>query len=67
MITIFLNGHEREVEPEIDLARLLESLSLPSQRIAIELNRSVVLRTNWEQTRVTDGDRIEIVQFVGGG
>lgn len=67
MITIFLNGLERDVESDIDLAKLLDSLSLPSQRIAVELNSSVIRRADWERTTVAEGDRIEVVQFVGGG
>jgi sulfur carrier protein len=66
-ISIRLNGETREVTSEITLDRLLEEFSLPKQRIAIELNQTVVRRTDWPQTVVSDGDRLEVVHFVGGG
>ena len=50
-----------------DLSRLLELFSLPSQRVAVELNREVVRKNDWDVTIVKDDDRIEIVHFVGGG
>ena len=64
---ITINGEIKELEDEVNLDRLLELFSLPSQRIAVELNREVVRRKDWEQTVVRDSDRIEIVHFVGGG
>jgi sulfur carrier protein len=66
-ISIRLNGETRELTGEITLDRLLEEFSLPKQRIAIELNQKVVRRTDWPQTIVSDGDRLEVVHFVGGG
>ena len=66
-IQIFLNGEPRSVPDGIDVAKLLELLSLPHQRVAIELNKQVVRRTSWPDTRVNTGDRIEVVHFVGGG
>jgi thiamine biosynthesis protein ThiS len=46
---------------------LIEQLSLAPQRIAVEVNREIVRRADWEQTEVRDGDSVEIVHFVGGG
>ncbi|MBX7055641.1 MAG: sulfur carrier protein ThiS [Pyrinomonadaceae bacterium] len=66
-ITVYLNGEARQVPAETDLVQLLDQLSLPHQRVAIELNRSVVRRADWPETTVSDGDRIEVVHFVGGG
>ena len=64
---ITLNGEIRELEKAVSLERLLELFSLPSQRVAVELNREVVRKKDWDQTLVKDADRIEIVHFVGGG
>lgn len=64
---IFLNGEESEVENGVSLSRLLELLSLPEQRIAIELNKTVVRKRDWVVTEVREGDKVEIVHFVGGG
>jgi thiamine biosynthesis protein ThiS len=64
---VFVNGDEKEFSPEISLAELITQLDLAAPRIAIELNREVVRRSDWGGTMLKDGDRIEIVHFVGGG
>jgi thiamine biosynthesis protein ThiS len=66
-MTITLNGEIRELTTEVTLDRLLELFSLPSQRVAVELNREVIRRKDWEITTIKADDRIEIVHFVGGG
>lgn len=63
---VFVNGELREVEITT-LAELITDLDLPVARIAIELNREVVRRSEWDSTMLKDEDRIEIVHFVGGG
>ena len=63
---VFVNGELRELEIST-LAELITELDLPVARIAIELNREVVRRSDWGSTMLKDGDRIEIVHFVGGG
>jgi sulfur carrier protein len=67
VLTIFLNGEERTIDRPVNIDRLLEMFSLPSKRVAIEINMSVVRREDWETTPVNEGDRIEVVHFVGGG
>ena len=64
---ITINGEIKELESEVRLDRLLELFSLPSQRVAVELNREVVRKKDWENVVVKDADKIEIVHFVGGG
>ena len=66
-MTITINGEIKELESEVNLSRLLELFSLPPQRVAVELNREVVRKNDWDVTIVKDDDRIEIVHFVGGG
>ena len=63
---VFVNGELREVEIST-LAELINELDLPVARIAVELNRDVVRRSDWSSTMLKDEDRIEIVHFVGGG
>ncbi|HET6973752.1 MAG TPA: sulfur carrier protein ThiS [Pyrinomonadaceae bacterium] len=63
---VFVNDELREVEVST-LAELIAELDLPVARIAIELNRDVVRRSDWGSTMLKDEDRIEIVHFVGGG
>lgn len=62
-----LNGESREVRDCSTLDDLVSELSLTPSRIAIELNQQVVRRDKWVTTSLADGDRIEIVHFVGGG
>jgi thiamine biosynthesis protein ThiS len=67
VITISLNGESREVPENLRLLGLLEWLKLPLDRIAVEVNRQIVRRASWEDTKVHQGDRLEVVHFVGGG
>jgi thiamine biosynthesis protein ThiS len=68
VMQVQINGEPREFRhTSLRLSELVEQLSLAPQRIAIEVNRQIVPRANWEQTQVHDGDRVEIVHFVGGG
>lgn len=62
-----INGQEREVGEGLTLAGLLEQLGMKADRVAVELNREIVSRQLWPETRLHSGDRLEIVQFVGGG
>ena len=64
---VFVNGEMREIEREVNLTELLENFSLPQERIAVELNREVVRKKDWENIQIKDADKIEIVHFVGGG
>lgn len=67
MITISINGEIKEVPDETKLSGLLELFSLPKQRIAIELNRNVIRRQDWESVELSANDKIEVIHFVGGG
>jgi sulfur carrier protein len=64
---VFINGETRNLESELNLLELLKKLELPTERIAIELNKSVVRKKDWETINVSDADKIEIIHFVGGG
>lgn len=64
---IQINGGDREIVEKSTLQELLAVLELPSDRIAIELNGTVVRREDWPNTHLAEGDRVEIVHFVGGG
>ncbi|MGB7069197.1 MAG: sulfur carrier protein ThiS [Pyrinomonadaceae bacterium] len=64
---VFINGETREIPDGFHLAQLLTHFEMPTQRIAVERNSEVVHRTAWTETLVADGDRIEVIQFVGGG
>ncbi|MFZ0061271.1 MAG: sulfur carrier protein ThiS [Pyrinomonadaceae bacterium] len=64
---LLLNGERREVADGSSLAQLIETLGPAPEQIAIELNQSVVRRSEWSTTELKEGDRIEVVHFVGGG
>ncbi|HUK87091.1 MAG TPA: sulfur carrier protein ThiS [Terriglobales bacterium] len=64
---LYLNGEERQVAEGLTLAALVEQLGFKADRVAAELNREIVPRERWAQTLLRDGDRLEIVHFVGGG
>ena len=64
---VFVNGEARELSEPISLAELITQLDLPAARIAVERNIAVVRRNDWSATVLQDGDRIEVVHFVGGG
>jgi len=66
-LQVYVNGDSTELTEGISLAELITQLDLPSQRIAVEYNRTVVRRSEWDSTLLTEGDRVEIVHFVGGG
>ncbi|HEY4114348.1 MAG TPA: sulfur carrier protein ThiS [Rhizomicrobium sp.] len=62
-----LNGEDREFEGPLDVRGLLNRLGLESAKIAIERNLEIVPRSQYGATALADGDRLEIVQFIGGG
>lgn len=64
---LLINGEERSFGPALTLSALVEQLGMKQDRVAVELNRNIVAREDWPQTKLSDGDQLEIVQFVGGG
>ncbi len=66
-IKIIINGITKEIPNEVNIIELLESFSLPKERIAIELNKQVVRKKDWGNIKITDADQIEVIHFVGGG
>ena len=68
---LHVNGEARTFEDHaptgFTLAALIESLNMKPDRVAVELNREIVPRDRWPETPLKDGDRLEIVHFVGGG
>ena len=65
-----INGEERDfsgIPDPFSLAALIQTLGMKSDRVAVELNRDIVPRDRWAETHLNEGDRLEIVHFVGGG
>jgi sulfur carrier protein len=62
-----INGEDREFIAPLTLAGLVEQLGMKQDRVAVELNHDIVPRGKWPETNLSEGDRLEIVHFVGGG
>ena len=62
-----INGDQRELPDGLSLAALVEHLGMKPDRVAVELNLEIVPRTSWQNIHLKDGDKLEIVHFVGGG
>jgi sulfur carrier protein len=62
-----INGDEKNFADGLTLAGLIAQLDMKADRVAVELNREIVSRAQWSETTLQDGDRLEIVHFVGGG
>jgi thiamine biosynthesis protein ThiS len=67
MMTLTINGEEKTFPADLTLAALVEQLGMKPDRVAVELNRRIVSRSEWPETRLKEGDRLEVVHFVGGG
>jgi thiamine biosynthesis protein ThiS len=66
-LTLHLNGETREFPDGLTLATLVAHLGMKPDRVAVELNLEIVPRANWDKTALKDGDKLEVVHFVGGG
>ena len=62
-----LNGELREIPDGLTVAGLLAHLGVKAQRVAVEVNETVVTKDRYEQQPIRSGDTVEIVAFVGGG
>ena len=67
IMKVQINGEDRDFQGSLSLSALIEQLEMKADRVAVELNRDIVPRVKWAETQINDGDRLEIVQFVGGG
>ncbi len=66
-MTLILNGEERVFPGLTTIAALVAAWGLDGRKIAVERNLEIVPRSAYQGTAITDGDRIEIVHFIGGG
>src|SRR5687767_8115487 len=64
---VTVNGESRTTAPGTTVAALLSAMGIDPARVAIERNQDVVPRKTWGETALEEGDRLEIVAFVGGG
>jgi sulfur carrier protein len=66
-VQVIVNGEQRLVPEGETLFGLLKLLEIAPERVAVELDRKIVKRGQWEETLLRDGAQLEVVQFVGGG
>lgn len=64
---IQVNGESRQVPEEINVTELLRDLQLNVERVAVEINLEMLDRRNFDARTLQEGDRIEILSFIGGG
>lgn len=64
---IIINGEKKIIDNNTTLAALLKELAIDAQRVAVELNRSIIDKADYSKTILKDNDSLEIVSFIGGG
>ena len=67
VITVVVNGKDRQIQAGATLTELLHLLELDSRMIVVEHNREIIRRPALADTKLADGDNVELVHFVGGG
>ena len=67
MITIVLNGEDKQVDNNISVAQLLVKLDLTEKRLAVEINQQIIPRSDFSNLMLKEKDNVEIVQAIGGG
>jgi len=64
---VVVNGEEKDISEGLTVEGLLNKLGIGKERVAVELNLDIVPKSRFAETVLNDGDRVEIVSFVGGG
>ena len=64
---ITFNGKPRELQTAISIQELLDQLKLDCQQVVVEYNKSIIPRQRLDEVRLSDGDTLEVIHFVGGG
>tara|TARA_Y200000002_G_scaffold211691_1_gene174651 strand:- start:600 stop:815 length:216 start_codon:yes stop_codon:yes gene_type:complete len=67
LVKIFVNGTPTEIPLDLNICMLLDQLDVQKKHIAIEINENIIFKTDWENTKLEEGDKIEIVKAIGGG
>ena len=66
-VTIFVNSKETQIPDATTVQTMIELLGLGQKRVAVEVNKHLVTKSEWAATALKPGDRVEVVSFVGGG
>ena len=66
-VTISVNAQEKTVSSDCTVQTLLDQLGFAQKRVAVEINQELVTKNEWQRVTLHEGDKVEIVSFVGGG
>lgn len=66
-IKILLNGESREVPEDLSIIELFKFLELSEKHCAVEINKEIIFKTNWDKRLLINEDKVEIVRAIGGG
>lgn len=66
-MTIIVNGNAQELKPEMTMQQLIETLQLEGKVMAAAVNMNIVKQEGWNDHQLHDGDKVELLDFVGGG
>ena len=66
-VRVRVNGTDRSLEKGTTVSALIRILALTERKIAVEINQEIVPQSKHEQTQLCDGDRVEIIEAIGGG
>ena len=66
-MNLIINGEDRQFSSVSTVSALLAALGMKPDRVAVEVNRELIPRARWSATQLAEGDKLEIVHFVGGG
>jgi sulfur carrier protein len=67
LIKIKINGVEKEISENISIEELLNSLNILDKTMAVAVNMKIVKKDEWQNYKLQDGDKVEALNFVGGG
>ena len=67
MMTIILNGENKQIDNNTNIEQLLQNLDLANKRLAVEINQQIIPRSNFTSHTLNERDKVEIVQAIGGG
>jgi thiamine biosynthesis protein ThiS len=67
MTNIVLNGKNSQIDENITIQQLLDSMGLSDKRLAVEINQQIIARSEFSSHRLKEQDKVEIVQAIGGG
>ena len=67
MISVVINGEQKEIEDDTTLSNVIASLKIENKVMAAAVNMQIVKKDDWNNYKIKSGDKLELLQFVGGG